>query len=180
MALHRANVTESERAAVMGFDWDNFKSWNIEYGYINTLNSEAINKAIREGAIYSLPERSQQTIRDLRHMIEANLIDEDLIASRFVDETWIHSQIGEIGNITDLIEKGTVIHDNQFVSCSLTDASIYNTRAVKLEISIPKGTNAYVTENRMESEMILFKPSYKLKSVAETPEGQLIIQCEVI
>ena len=62
----------------------------------------------------------------------------------------IKEHIGEIK-----IEKG-------FMSCYMTENHVIE-RNIKLEVSIPKGTNAYITQNKEESEIILnFNTEYQI------------------
>lgn len=186
---HRANVSESERSCINGFDWDNFREGNARYGYINTENSFKINEAIRRGTVHDLPRQSQETIESLINVISNNVIDEDILIRRYVDDAWLmdkmpYSTGDRLADIQKLIESGNVIMDKQFVSCSLNSNVSYTDRQIEIVFKVPKGTNAYVTENRMESEMIMYKPEYKIEK-AETITDQdgaekIIVTCEIV
>lgn len=184
---HRQNVTEEERSSTMGFDWDNFRPMNEDYGYINTKNSEVINKAIRDKSVDSLSPQSKKTIEDLRNIISKNTIDENVFVHRHVNEEWFVDKFGDVADresaVRKMINEGSTITDNQFVSGSLTDEDSYGDRAVKVIFQVPSGYHGYVTENRMESEVIFDRPSYKPKTVetVDLPDGkkQLVITCEM-
>lgn len=185
--IHKQNITDGERGNIMGFDWDNFCPMNETYGYTNTKNSEAINRAMRENAVGSLPKQSQKTIEDLKKVISKNTIDEDVLVHRHVDEKWFADKFGKTDDMESAVKKaiaeGTSITDNQFVSGSLTEEDSYSNRAVKMIFQVPSGYHGYVTENRMESEVIFYRPSYrptKVETVVTSQgEKQLVITCEM-
>ena len=58
-------------------------------------------------------------------------------------------------NLSKIKEKiGTIMVEKGFMSCYMTDMHVIK-RNILLEIQIPKGTNAYITKNKEESEIIL-------------------------
>ena len=59
--------------------------------------------------------------------------------------------------VTEMESKlGTIINEKAFVSTSVVqDKNIMTDKAVRFELKTPKGTNAYVTKNKKESECIL-------------------------
>lgn len=186
---HRSKISEAERNNINGFDWDNFRDGNAEYGYVNTENSFRINEAIRKGNVHELPLQSQETIESLINAVSNNTVDDDILVRRHVDEAWLLDKIpsstgDKISDIQKLIESGSIITDNQFVSCSLNDNISYTDRQIEMVFKVPKGTNAYVTENRMESEMIMYKPEYKIEKAEKIMDQngveKIVITCEIV
>ena len=58
-------------------------------------------------------------------------------------------------NLTKIKEQiNSIKVEKGFMSCYMTDKHVIE-RNIQLEIKIPKGTNAYITENKEESEIIL-------------------------
>lgn len=180
---HRKNVTEEEQINIVGFDWDNFKFVNEEHGYINTENSFKINQAIRDNEVSSLPKASQLTIKDLQNIIARSTINTDTIAVRNVDANWLINKFGSAENIesvvAEAIKSEKMICDNQFVSASLNENVSYTDRLIEVILEVPAGYHGYVTENRMESEIIFYKPSYRPKSIQTTGDHKIKITCEM-
>lgn len=186
---HRSKISELERSHINGFDWDKFCDGNVEYGFVNTENSFKINEAIRKGTVNELPKQSQKTIECLINAVSNNVVDEDMLARRYVDDAWLldkmpNSTGDRMLDIQKLIDSRNTITDNQFISCSLNDNVSYTDRTIEMVFKVPKGMNAYVTENRMESEMIMYKPEYKIekaeKVTAQDGIERVVITCEIM
>lgn len=139
-------------------------------GYIGTTNSFKINEFLR-GNENNLSEASKNTIRVLDRVIKKNTIKQAVSTNRWVENTWLqdyakshHSEIGKISveNLLKHFNSGTAkLESPGFVSTSLVPSrNLFNkVRNIKMEIEVPKGAQVFITENRIETEMILNKGS---------------------
>lgn len=177
---HRLNVSEVERANIYGYDWDNFTNLNMRYGYVNAPSNEIINKAIRENNMQLLNKGQLRTTEHLKNAIANNVVDNNYRVERYVDGDWFADKFSKRAMVyaakndfeslyreLESFDFEQIITDRQFVSCSMNDNNVYNDRKIKLIIEVPKGTNALVTENRMESELLMYIPSYRVKGIRE-------------
>lgn len=100
----------------------------------------------------------------LDRIIAQNILENDIVLFRYIQPDAIESLIGE--NITmkgtydaaKILKKhiGGVVQDKGFWSTSAIEKkNVVRNFPIQLEIHAPKGTNAYVTDNIMESEIIL-------------------------
>lgn len=152
------NITDVEK------EWCYRNGW--EKGYIQTGYSFDINRAMRTGNFDSLADTGKKTVETLREVIKKNELPMDTRLVRFVDNGYLQNTFGlELSDLQMLARddpehlktafKGLRATEKQFMSSS-TDvgANVFTERPVKLDILAPKGTNAYVTQNLYESEVI--------------------------
>ena len=133
----------------------------IERYYTKNKNSQVFNNKLRMFGPMALSEEDIKLYNALMRAINSNRTKENYIVHRFVRNDYlentfnfkpsfdiyynlmmIKSQIG-----SRKIEKG-------FMSCYMTE-NHFIVRNILLEIKIPKGTRAYITRNKEESEIIL-------------------------
>lgn len=184
--LHSAKVSKEERSNIYGYDWNAFQNLNMDYGYINAPSNDIINMAIREDNMKLLNKKQKKTVEHLKNAISKNTVDENYLVERYVGSNWFADKFSKKARVLavkddfeamyrelETFDFETTITDKQFVSCSMNNNNVYNDRKVKLIIEIPKGTNALVTENRMESELIMYKPSYRIKGIREGKEIEI-------
>lgn len=152
------NITDVEK------EWCYRNGW--EKGYIQTGYSFDINRAMRTDNFDSLADTGKKTVETLREVIKKNELPMDTRLVRFVDNGYLQNTFGlELSDLQMLARddpehlktafKGLRATEKQFMSSS-TDvgANVFTERPVKLDILAPKGTNAYVTQNLYESEVI--------------------------
>lgn len=157
-------------------------------GYIQTPNSFYINRAMRSGKTHQLPTEKMKTIEVLNNVIAKNELPSNLRTVRYVDTEALGSIISQnqkkfvevtnINDIVDVLNKSEIsFRDQGFVSVSLLeDKNVFkNNRSIKLVIDVPKKTNVFVTENMMESEMII-RPDTRYDIIkSEVDSNQLVI-----
>lgn len=166
---HRKNISEKIRKSIYRTDWDNMQELN-KYGYINSDYSLEINCLKRkdpkdfDGSIYE--NKFEKVIKNLQEAIANNILNENISAVRYLDFKWLSDKISQSSYeelkkhnkydtaIKELLKK-KIINDNQFISASLQEEfNVYNNRPLKMIIKADKGTHAFVTENKMEREII--------------------------
>lgn len=154
-------------------------------GYVATTNYKYINTNLRKGrdintGVYD--DDDVKTIQALRAAINAGTLDNDYVATRYVNAEYLTQEFGVMqtgfkgkkepvsnliltfGNtrkmepaITQELQDhiGTTHSDSGFLSASLLpEKNIMQDKAVMIKIHAPAGTNAYVPKNRKESEII--------------------------
>lgn len=133
----------------------------IEKNYIKTNNAFKINKILRTQGMIGLNEEDYKLFYILTKVIKSFKTEEDYLVYRFVGNDYIISVFNftptsDINyNLSKIKEQiGVIKVEKGFMSCFMTDKHIIE-RNIKLQIKIPKGTNAYITENKEESEIIL-------------------------
>ncbi|MBA0948667.1 ADP-ribosyltransferase [Enterococcus gallinarum] len=140
-------------------------------GYIGTTNSFKINEFLRNNEI-NLSDASKNTIRVLDRVIKKNTLKQAVSTNRWVENSWLqdyakshYREIGSISveNLLKHFNSGSATFESSgFVSTSLVPSkNLFNkVRNIKMEIEVPKGAQVFVTENHIESEMILNKGSF--------------------
>lgn len=177
--IHRKNITENIRNSIYVTNWDNMQILN-KYGYINSNYSRHINYIKRTGDIEVFTTKQikelNKTISNLETAIKNNKIDKNIQATRYLDIEWFkdkldkqtYHEIKEMKKFEKLKElKGKVVLDNQFISGSLQEEfNVYSNRKVKMIIQADKGTNAFITENKMEREIIFNNSKLLIKEIS--------------
>ena len=133
----------------------------ISNNYIQTKNAFKINNILRTEGYEGLSEENYKTFFALNKAIQNYKTKEDYMAYRYVDNNYLKDTFNFIpnNNINFNLQKikeqiGSVKVVRGFMSCFMTDRHVIE-REILLEIKIPKGTNAYITQNTQESEIIL-------------------------
>ena len=133
----------------------------IEKNYIGKNKSFDINRILRIKGKEGLSEEDYQTYFTLTRVINNYETEQNYMAHRFVDNNYLKSvfNFNPTNDIQYNLKKikeqiGTIKVEKGFMSCFMTDKHIIK-RNVLLEIKIPKGTHAYITNNKEESEIIL-------------------------
>ena len=133
----------------------------IEANYIKNKKSFNLNNILRTKGIEGLNEEEYKTFFALTKVISNYQTQEEYLAHRFVDDNYLKSVFNFVPtndilyNLSRIKEQiGTVKIEKGFMSCYMTDKHIIK-RNILLEVKIPKGTNAYITNNPEESEIIL-------------------------
>ena len=154
-------------------------------GYVATTNYKYINTNLRKGRDISTgiyDDDDVKTIQALRNAINASTLDDNYIATRYVNAEYLTQEFGvmqtgfkgkkePINNliltfsnthkmepaITQELQKqiGKTHSDSGFLSASLLpDKNIMQDKAVMIKMHAPSGTHAYIPKNRKESEII--------------------------
>ena len=134
----------------------------IEGLYIGKENSRNINNILRTIGPSGLDKEDKLLYDTLNKVINEQKTENDYLAYRYVDYNYIQN----VFNFTPIINDdaynlaqikyqiGAIKVEKGFMSCAMTDNHIIEGK-IKLQIKIPKGTHAYITENKEESEIIL-------------------------
>ena len=176
---HRRNITENIRNNIYVTNWDNMQTLN-KYGYINSNYSRHINYIKRTGDTNAFTQKEikefNKTISDLEIAIKNNKIDKNIQAIRFLDVEWLedkidtqtYKEIKYMKKFEKLKElKGKEVLDNQFISGSLQEEfNVYSDRKVRMVIQADKGTNAFITENKMEREIIFDSSKLRIEEIS--------------
>ena len=136
-------------------------------GYIATGNSFDINKAFRNREPNLLREVDLITSKTLDEVIKSNKIPYNIKGFRKVNLDWVSSFIenanipktyDSIQDVSDALNsiKGHRYEELAYSSISVNpNMNVFSNRRVQLDIEIPKGSNAYLTLNVQESELIM-------------------------
>ena len=133
----------------------------IEANYTKNKNAFKINNILRTKGIEGLDDKDYETFYALNKAINNYETEEDYLVHRYVDDNYLISMFNFTPtndlnyNLSKIKENiGTIMVEKGFMSCYMTDMHVIK-RNILLEIQIPKGTNAYITKNKEESELIL-------------------------
>lgn len=176
---HRKNITEDIRKSIYVTDWDNMQTLN-KYGYINSNYSRHINyiKRTEDTKAFTPKEVKEfkKTINNLEKAIKNNTLDDNIQATRYLDVEWFedkldkqtYKEIKYMKKFDKLKElKGKEVLDNQFISGSLQEEfNVYSDRKVRMTIQADKGINAFITENKMEREIIFDSSKLLIKEIS--------------
>jgi len=151
--------------------------YNSVTGYVATGNSFSINGILRNKGIDSLNFKQKETFNVLSNIINKNKTSENIIATRKVALNYIRDtydfDLNKALNEDNLLNEmkkfiGCERSEKGFMSCSLTEKSMTDGN-VLLNVYIPKGTPAFITENYEESEIILnHNTKYIIRDVKES------------
>lgn len=136
-------------------------------GYIATGNSFDINKAFRNREPNLLREVDLITSKTLDEVIKSNKTPYNIKGFRKVNLDWVsnfiknadipktYDSIQDVSNALNSII-GHQYEELGFSSISVNpNMNVFSNRRVQLDIEIPKGSNAYLTMNVQESELIM-------------------------
>ena len=158
----------------------------IEKNYIKNRHSMEFNKILRTLGPFGLNEEDLKLFYALNNVINSQETKENYFVYRYVDNNFlknvfnfepsnydinynlymINNQIGSIK-----VEKG-------FMSCYMTERHVIE-RNIKLKVKIPEGSHAYITRNKLESEIILpYNTKYKILGAYII--GLILIQIDII
>lgn len=186
---HRKNITEEIRKIIYKSDWDTYGNTELnKFGYINSNYSGAINYYRRTGNNPYGDKYTKQfdkTIDSLKQAISMNKLDENIEVTRYLDLEWFEDKLTKDiyrkarynQKYDELINElsGKIVPDNQFISTSATEHNNMQTRKVKMLIHTEKGTNAFVTENIMESEIVFDNSKLLIEKIKEDDDKLLVI-----
>lgn len=171
-------------------------------GYVNSSNARKINGLLRNSDSLSL--EYQEIADTLSSVIQKNEIGEDIIVTRYVTTDALESITGvafpespgllsgrsgvekywqDIDSLSNQIQKGHTYTEKGFLSTSgVSDKNVMQDKGVLLRIKVPKGTNAYVTTNYKESE-IIFNRGSRLEIInshvenSRTANAKVVLEC---
>lgn len=136
-------------------------------GYIATGNSFDINRAFRNKEPNLLREVDLITSKTLDEVIKSNKTPYNIKGFRKVNLDWVsnfiknadipktYDSIQDVSNALNSII-GHRYEELGFSSISVNpNMNVFSNRRVQLDIEIPKGSNAYLTMNVQESELIM-------------------------
>lgn len=136
-------------------------------GYIATGNSFDINKAFRNRESNLLREVDLITSKTLDEVIKSNKTPYNIKGFRKVNLDWVSNFIknadipktyDSIQDVSDALNSiiGHKYEELGYSSISVNpNMNVFSNRRVQLDIEIPKGSNAYLTMNVQESELIM-------------------------
>lgn len=136
-------------------------------GYIATGNSFDINRAFRNKEPNLLREVDLITSKTLDEVIKSNKTPYNIKGFRKVNLDWVSSFIenanipktyDSIQDVSDALNsiRGHRYEELAYSSISVNpNMNVFSNRRVQLDIEIPKGSNAYLTMNVQESELIM-------------------------
>jgi hypothetical protein len=188
---HRKSISNEIRNSIYKTDWDNMQELN-KFGYINSNYSGAINYYRRTGQNpygEKYTKEFDKTILNLQKAISSNQLQENIQVVRYLDLDWLKDKIdkntyqevireNKFNNLINKL-KGKKVLDNQFISTSATTHNNMSHRKLKMIIQVDKGTCAFVTENKMESE-IIFDASDMLINEIKVEKDKTIINVKLI
>ena len=156
----------------------------IEKKYLRNNDSFAFNKILRMKGPFGLNEEQLKLFYALLDAINSQKINKKLLVYRYVDNNYLKNVFNFIPTEDNnynlsMIKKqiGSIKIEKAFMSCYMTEKHIIE-RNIRLKIKIPKGTNAYITSNTDESEIILaYNTQYK---ILDAYILEKIIEIEVI
>lgn len=135
--------------------------------YIATGNSFDINKAFRNREPNILREVDLITSKTLDEVIKSNKTPYNIKGFRKVNLDWVSNFIknadipktyDSIQDVSDALNSiiGHKYEELGYSSISVNpNMNVFSNRRVQLDIEIPKGSNAYLTMNVQESELIM-------------------------
>ena len=136
-------------------------------GYIATGNSFDINRAFRNKEPNLLREVDLITSKTLDEVIKSNKTPYNIKGFRKVNLDWVSSFIENANipktydSIQDVSDALNSIRGHRYEELAYSSISVnpkmnvFSNRRVQLDIEIPKGSNAYLTLNVQESELIM-------------------------
>ena len=164
----------------IGLDNEDLKS--IETGYLQNKNSYKINAILRTLGPKGLDEEQIKIYNALTKAININRIKANTLVHRFVGNDYLKNVFkftpSNISYDLSMIRQqiGTIKIEKGFMSCFMTENHIIE-RNIILEIKIPKGTRAYISRNKIESEIIL--PCNTKYQVMDAKISNNIIQIDI-
>lgn len=136
-------------------------------GYIATGNSFDINRAFRNKEPNLLREVDLITSKTLDEVIKSNKTPYNIKGFRKVNLDWVSSFIENANipktydSIQDVSDALNSIRGHRYEELAYSSISVnpkmnvFSNRRVQLDVEIPKGSNAYLTLNVQESELIM-------------------------
>ena len=155
-------ITKAERSIIYG------KSYLS--GYVNSSNARKLNEQLRKGEKLSKEYRDIEIA--LNGVIQKNVLPDNLIVTRYVKTDALEGMFGipfpkvkidqdaeaswdELQAFIESLKAGEKYTEKGFLSTSgVFDKNVMSKKPVKMIIKARKGTPAYVTTNRKESEII--------------------------
>ncbi len=165
-----SNITYEEKNQI----WNHSGKDGWINGYIQTGNSWDINKYLMTGdkSVLHDFDDSIKTIDILEQVILKNYTNKDMIVHRFVKNDFLNQfgfenhEIYDKNNWDMLIKKFNIFNFNSNIVFKGFTSTSYDIRKnvftdypIELIIHVPKGSNCYLTTNKIESEIILNKGS---------------------
>lgn len=183
---YRQNITKEEHDVL----------YDSVTGYIGTDFGQGINNSLRDPTL-KMNFAQRKTKDTLQRVISKNKLEDNIKTTRYVYGDYLESEFGiKISRKKDHSEfldaekrvgenVNKVITNKGFMSVSATESNVFKDAEVKLNTYIKKGTDAFVTENTEESEIILnTNTKYRIiKAYNVTDEygyNQLNIDIEVL
>ncbi|WP_447951314.1 ADP-ribosyltransferase [Chryseobacterium koreense] len=155
-------------------------------GYIATSNSFDINQKLRKDA--NMPDVDQKTITALDNLIAANPLKDNYILHRNVSFDFVKSHFGFYNPIMsnqDTITRMKEVNlksfsDKGFCSTSAIEKqNVFQNRKFHLEIKAKKGTKAYISNNIVESEIVLARnQKFNIIDIVESNNDRIKIIVE--
>ena len=158
----------------------------IEKLYIQNKHSQEFNKILRTLGPFGLDEEDLQLFYALNNVINSQTMKKNYLVYRYVDNNYLRSVFNFIPSDYDINynlsmirnQIGSIKIEKGFMSCYMTEKHLIE-RNVKLKVQIPQGSHAYITRNKIESEIILpYNTKYKVINAYKIGFG--IIQIDIV
>ena len=160
------NQEFDQKSAIVNVTMSEGDKTIIEKQYIGNPDSFQINNILRTKGKSYLNEEQLVLYNTLSKTIRSNRTEGKYLVYRYVDNNYLINEFNFNPtnnlnyNLSKIKEKiGQTRIEKGFMSCAMTDKHVIE-RNIKLMIKIPKGTNAYITRNKEESEIILNHDTY--------------------
>jgi len=169
-------------------------------GYINSSNARKMNELLRKECPLSSDYREIELT--LKGVIGRYKLEEDIMVTRFVSSDALNGMFGvsvpvykmgknvddywkQIERLPELLENGRVYVEKGFLSTSgVIGKNVMNKKGIKMIIKAPKGTNAYVSTNYKESEIIfdenttLYLTNTYIENLRKA-DWKIVLECEI-
>lgn len=175
---------------------DDLKIVNDWSGYVATSNSFYINEALRNKGYSNIVSESQKkTIDAMDRLTHSYKLEKGIKTYRFVADDYLDYTFGldarrySLSDISKVLNencKGKEILTKQYTSLSAErEKNVFKSRPVELRISIPEGSDIFITDNYSESELILPRDiNFKFKESeitnANTYKEKIVLYLEVM
>lgn len=169
-------------------------------GYINSSNARKMNELLRKECPLSSDYREIELT--LKGVIGRYKLEEDIMVTRFVSSDALNGMFGvsvpvykmgknvddywkQIERLPELLENGRVYVEKGFLSTSgVIGKNVMNKKGIKMIIKAQKGTNAYVSTNYKESEIIfdenttLYLTNTYIENLRKA-DWKIVLECEI-
>lgn len=191
----RHSITKEERSIIYGK--------NHFSGYVNSSKAKRINDILRsKTGSASLDDVENKIVSTLQKVIDKNVIEGDIIVSRYVKSDALESITGiappkvsllkpaseywkELEALPDKFTQPVTYTEKGFLSTSgVANQNVMQKKEVLLNIKVKSGTHGYITTNNKESEIIFGQNSkitvnkVSIKNIGSS-DHKIVLDCEM-
>lgn len=133
-------------------------------GYVATANSFSINSQLRRGLKDEMFESQKSVVDALDSLIKSNKLNDNYILYRNDGFGFVEHHFGlDISNMSNKeaikamksIGKSEISDKGFYSASAIKEENFFMNRKIHSEVKVKKGTNAFITSNFEESEIIL-------------------------